>query len=489
MIGAMKDFAAQHRMRSTAVMGSILLLFSWIPGGTASDSSTRWDWLTKQAGRCRNSDPVAAGRFYSEALLETQNFSACDYRVAATKEAMARFLCTQKHYEQGIDLLKGCLAEQIKCFGPLDGRVAVTVQHLGNAYLLSQQYERAKECFEREIAILKGRYNDHVLCYANIQLARALGGMRQNPQAEFHCRQAISLRERCIGSDNIALSEDFVFLGDICCSQGKFKQAEQAYTRAIGLIKQNLSSDSSELVPVLISLSKAYSGDSSFAQAERSANEAYLLCSKSSSVPLKEKLSALQRLILVFDQQRKFQQASALYDTALAIGEKEPAARKQLLSQIMERVSQLKLNGQWEAGEAACRSALRSNVELLGAEKLQLHELLGFFQIMRREWNDAEKTLAYVIDVKSKSGDPTLALSYTALGFILHNQNRAASKDTIKQSQECYARARRLLDAKFDKTGEIVWLTSYALYLKDHGKLAEAKALQDKLKALQDEHK
>ncbi len=99
--------------------------------------------------------------------------------------------------------------------------------------------------------------------------ALALEAKGEYEAAEPIYIQAITLKEKALGSDHPDLSEDYYNAGLLCFVQDKYEQAESYLTRSLRIDERTLGADHPELLSTLEHLAEVVFNQGSYEKAEK----------------------------------------------------------------------------------------------------------------------------------------------------------------------------------------------------------------------------
>ncbi len=234
--------------------------------------------------------------------------------------------------------------------GPRSSHAALRHHHLGGSYIVTGDYERAREELEQAASIteevLGARHPSLVRPLANLAIAEDLLGI----PAAAHYERAIALADETMGPDHdvpARVRANYAgYLGDsdILKSRRLLEQALAVLSRTLGPAHPQSLWVTSGLAD-----SAALVGD--FPAAERYYEQAITGLEQSADAPSEFLVSALAGLASCRAETGRTAEARALYERALALGEKELGPDHFRVAEILVALGNV-LRQQGKLGEA-----------------------------------------------------------------------------------------------------------------------------------------
>ena len=143
-------------------------------------------------------------------------------------------------YNQAKEYYEKSLAIRKKLYGEHHGEVAQSYNSLGNAYRALGQYNQAKEYHGKSLAIRKEIYGEHhgdvAKSYKNLGLV--YGDLGQYNQAKEYHEKSLAIKKEIYGEHHGAVATSYNNLGIVYSKFGQYNQAKEYHEKSLAIKKE-----------------------------------------------------------------------------------------------------------------------------------------------------------------------------------------------------------------------------------------------------------
>lgn len=172
-------------------------------------------------------------------------------------------------YEKAEDLFLTAI-ENARQAGVETSQLAPMLDELGDLYLGYEDYPGAEECY-REALDLRVKQlgpNDIAVADSHSKLADLDWARRQMEQVEPRLLKALAIRREVAGEYHVDVVGTYIKLGRLYLEQGKSQGANDAFARALERREALLGTDHLDLVPTLQQIAAAYESQEAYDRAD-----------------------------------------------------------------------------------------------------------------------------------------------------------------------------------------------------------------------------
>lgn len=194
----------------------------------------------------------------------------------------------------------------------------------GEEFFYQSDYQKAKDCFVRGIALAEKTFGKNHASYAtacdNLAFINSMLGSYDTAEKLF--LESKSIRERVIGKEHPDYATTCVNLADVYNAQGHFDKAEALYLEAAEVFRKNPGENSMEFALAINNLAGLYFVRGDYRKTEamyRKAREIWIALSGKES---DEYATSSNNLGILFQQIGDYAQAETYYKEALDITER-----------------------------------------------------------------------------------------------------------------------------------------------------------------------
>ena len=181
----------------------------------------------------------------------------------------------------------------------------------------------------------------------------------QYQEAEVPLQQALTLRERNLGSEHLDTVQTLSGLEGLYYSQGKYEEAEPLCQRVLAIYEQQLGPEHPYTATGLNNLALLYGAQGKYEEAEPLYQRALAIREKQLGPEHLDTASGLNNLAGLYQEQRKYKQAELLCQRALTIWEKQLGPEHPNTANSLNNLAGLyQAQGKYEEAELLCQRAL-----------------------------------------------------------------------------------------------------------------------------------
>jgi tetratricopeptide (TPR) repeat protein len=302
----------------------------------------------------------------------------------------------------------------------------------------------------------------------------------QYTNAEAMDREALALRKKLLGSENLDVAGSLNNVGGDLYRQGRLAETEALFRQVLTMRRRLLGSEHPDVARSLSNLAWLLAERGKFAEAETLIREVLAMQRKLLGREHLDVAISLNDLAWVLLQRSKLAEAEILNREALAMRRKLLGAEHPLVATSLNGLAAvLRAQGKIAEAETLFREALAMRRKLLGAEHPDVAGcLIGLAGALSAQGKLAEAETLYREGVAMYrkllgSEHPTVATSLNNLATVLEEQAKFGEAETLYR--EALAMRRKLLGAEHPVVATS--LNNLALVLQGQGKLEEAETL------------
>lgn len=326
--------------------------------------------------------------------------------------------------------------DEAEQFGPLDERLALSLNNLAAAHRALGQPDRAAELLKRALAILT-----ETLGLAHPEVAVALGNLGavceaagQRDQAEQFFRQAVQVTERAAASDDPDLAgRAHADLANFLVSSGKLEEAVRAQRGAVTARMQSLGLTHPQVGATLLALADYEEQAGLAEQARESRRRGLELLGQG-----REGARALLGLAAEWQKSGRLESAASCFSRAIEALEQELGPDHPELADALDgRAGCLAAMGDFRRAEELCRRAgelrLRVYGELDARVGVSRRNLGGLRLQLGRLEEGAADLAASLAPLREGLGrhHPLLLETLSELGDVLNELGRPAESASV----------------------------------------------------------
>ncbi len=444
-----------------------------------------WDALMHEADVASTKhDLTATAGFYRQALVASQRFDPCDERRATTLESLGKVLLRSQQYSQSEDSFKQLLAMRLQCLPQNDGRVAVALQHLGEANIGLRRLDRAELFYRREIQILEKTFGpeDRVMALPLEKLASCLSMQGKLAEGKQVYSRVLAIRTSLMGPDSPGLVFTLNSYTEYCLRLGQFKDAEKTASQSLSIVETNFGNKSDKCVEPLLLLSHALMDAKNYAESEKLIEKALSIARPKLDEVTRNGCLSKQALIECCDNQDKFEKASAILIDLVHDWQKIDSGRNGLYQFIDQRGQKLLKLKRYKESRECYKLVMEVDKNMPFDVKASFLHGLAMNNICLGNYAEAEANYKHLMQLHEGRPETDLADRLIVLGYIYCNERKLA------EAEDCFKKARPLLDARLEPMVEYNWYKCNILMLHLAGRTKEEKALEQRQKEFGKKH-
>jgi eukaryotic-like serine/threonine-protein kinase len=178
---------------------------------------------------------------------------------AGALNELARTLVNKGSYPEAEKLGKEGLVIRERIFGPNSHEVAESLRMLGSLYTEQNDWKRAVEVENRQIAILRGLHDDGpLLASALNDLAVAQTQIGDFDAAEKTFAEAIPIVVRALGEDHPEYASNLENSGNVSFRKGEYEKTAQTLEKVLAIRRKALGDDAEPVARTLANLGSVY---------------------------------------------------------------------------------------------------------------------------------------------------------------------------------------------------------------------------------------
>ncbi len=178
---------------------------------------------------------------------------------ASALNELARTLVNKGTYPEAERLGQEGLAIRERIFGPNSHEVAESLRMLGSLYTEQNDWKRAVEVENRQIAILRGLHDDGpLLASALNDLAVAQTQLGDFDAAEKTFAEAIPIVVRALGEDHPEYASNLENAGNVSFRKGEYEKTAQTLEKVLAIRRKALGDDAEPVARTLANLGSVY---------------------------------------------------------------------------------------------------------------------------------------------------------------------------------------------------------------------------------------
>ncbi len=311
----------------------------------------------------------------------------------------------------------------------------------------------------------------------------------QLAQAELLLQRALIIREKFLGQEDPKVAETLHDLGLVSQEEGKVFQAQVLLERAVAIREKMLGRENEETTRSIASLAGVYCTLAKFDQAAQLAQEALAINKKILGYDHPETVHSLVSLASVRSFQANHSEAEALYRQALAICEKL-FGRDHLQTALTLRSLAIEVfdQGKLIQSQAHAKRALSIIEKTLGSKNqyaAKCREILAWIFVAQHNYHKAESLYQQVLTIREKiQGQEhyNVADTLISLGELYFLEGKHA------KAESCFQRAQTIYEntfgVEYPHPQYIRILDDYAAVLRKSKRSKEAAELEERSKTL-----
>ena len=273
-------------------------------------------------------------------------------------------------YDKAMPLLQRSLAQRTLLYGPVDTRVAATMDLLGSALTKLDKYDEAEPLLRQAIEQRRRLLgNTHTATAEAIDhLATLLEQRNKFADAEPLYREVLAIREKLLGDSAVETAHSRNNLGLILYRQGAYAPAESLYRRALAIKLQRLGEDHASTATTMQNLAQTLQFLTRFEEAETFQRSALAAKRKALGDAHPSVTISLNNLAnLLTRELGRLDEGEALAREALALDRRIFGENHSYVAASLANVGViLRLKGDFVAADTLLRQALAINRRLLG---------------------------------------------------------------------------------------------------------------------------
>ena len=166
---------------------------------------------------------------------------------SALSESVSK-LFAEKKYDQALPLAKKVLQIREKLLPPTDPRIAISLNHLGDLYIVKGDNEAARQIFERLLQLQAERTApDHISLAPTVErLAIIYYRQEAKSKSDDYYQRALALRERAFGAESLNIAQSRSAMAQFYRGEKDFDRAARSYRRSISIYGKTSGVDSPE---------------------------------------------------------------------------------------------------------------------------------------------------------------------------------------------------------------------------------------------------
>jgi CHAT domain-containing protein/Flp pilus assembly protein TadD len=273
----------------------------------------------------------SAGGRYQARIIHLRD-STKDERTlneARKLQAKSTELKENGQYSEAIKTAEQALSNREEVLGNQHGRVALTLNHLGEILVNKGEFTRAEEVYKRARKVF-----EEALDPVNTDLAKSLNGLGliyyltgKFAEAEPLLQRALTIWEHAVGPQNPNVAEPLDSIGGIFEAKGDFENAEATYRRALTLRENGLEPTHPAIAASLNNLALLYVRNGLYSKAEPLFSRALDIMEAVKGKTHPEVAFVLNNQGILHRIKGNYGEAERLYRRVIDIREKEPGRR------------------------------------------------------------------------------------------------------------------------------------------------------------------
>ena len=307
----------------------------------------------------------ATQRAWAERTVRLVNaaFPDCDYGAGTNHQYYLQYYLP--HVQECATLI-----EQYHLYFP----EAAQLLYQAGAFLYACGLYTQSEALHRQALSIREKVvgTEHPTIAESLNLLAMLSRLRNDyVQAESFHLQALAIREKMLGAEHTKTAESLNNLSVLYRNQGKYENAEPLLQRALHIRKQTLGSKHHDTLITSINLAKLYLIQGKYEQAELLLRQTLTDTEqvlKPEHPLIAQNLHLLARLLY---EQRKYEQAEILWQRAIEIIEKTLGSEHLALVESLNGLAELYVvQGCYEEAAFLCKRTFTISEKTLGAEHI-----------------------------------------------------------------------------------------------------------------------
>jgi tetratricopeptide (TPR) repeat protein len=306
-------------------------------------------------------------------------------------------------------------------------------------------------------------------------------------QAVSFCQRALKMDEEVRGLAHPKTVKDRGMLGMVYDDMGKHSLAEQYHQHA--LAPYNQRSDLAmhpDRARYLVNLASCYYLQEKRDQAEPLFKEAHAIFARVLGPEHYATLEALTWLATIDRDRGRYAEAEARYEQALAAYERQPPAKQEVLAACLDNLAAMyDRKSQFERAAALRQRALALLQQSLGADHPDVAHCLTNLADTYTElaqFKEAEACSQQALAFYERDGEhdhPDSAWQICRLATLAARRRQETEAETLFQ------RALAMIEQNWGPEHQdlVAVLASYAAFLRDQGRVDEASALEERVRA------
>ena len=346
-----------------------------------------------------------AEAMYREALaIQKQLFGNENPSVAASLDYVANVLSFQGKHTEAEMMLREAIAMGKKLLGnehpnvasSLDNLACVLIRQSQTAVAPQKQRQLAEaEDLEREaLAIRRKLFGNEQLEVAQSldNLALVFHAQGKNAEAESRLREALAMRQKLLGGENQPVAMSLLNLADALSEEGKYAEAEPLFREALAMRRKLDGSEHPDVAYALGHLAVLLRRQGKLAEAEAANREALTMNKELLGNEHPNTIITLDHLADVLRDQSKLAEAETLYREALPTSKKVFGNDSKEAGRCLGGLADaLQRQGKLAEAETLYREALVMNRKLYGNEhRYTIGTLNHLASVLRDEGKSAE---------------------------------------------------------------------------------------------------
>lgn len=354
--------------------------------------------------------------------------------IEAGKAAFAR-----KHLDGAEAAFKQAvtIAEKL---GPMDTRLAASLDHLATVYASKQRFAEAEPMYLRALGILEKNFDKyHPDLFQTLQnlatLQRAMGKL---DEAEQHYRRILKILQAEFGDESEKAATGLNNLAALEGMRGKFDKAAELLKQALAIRTKALGEDHPAVAATHKDLGNTYLRLSKTVEAiahyQRSLD---IIKGRTPLSP--EHVDALAKLATAYEANKQFDKAVALHEEAAKIYEvKRGEEHASVAEAVYRKANALAAAGKLDEAEAAYKDALAIQEKTLGESHVDTGKTLfslGRLYVERGKFHEAEPLCKRAVSIfQSTVGPrhPYYAVAVLNYAAVLENTGRQEAATRLK---------------------------------------------------------
>lgn len=272
--------------------------------------------------------------------------------------------------------------------------------------------------------------------------------------AERLYQQALSIREKAFGTDNLETAQSIYNLARLYFEQGRYEKAEQLYLQTLSICERIAGTENSDIAQSLNSLALLYWIQDRYEEAEPLFQQAIAIREQIFGPEHPDTAHCLNNLALLYTSQGRYEEAERLHLRVLAIRKKAWQPDHLDTAQSLQNLASLYYirgdQSKYREAEELFRRSLAIREKILGSEHPQtaksLHNLALFYEA-QGHYTEAEQLYQRALAIREKilgqENSKTIATikSYVSLlRKMLREQEATILEERMKAHQHSQLR-------------------------------------------------